>query len=80
MKLHTTCCRLNLLVLLKVQNDIIVSMDRGKVTALTLQDLAAAFDTIDHAKLTDRLSNWYGISGKAQIWFSSYLKKIVIYP
>ena len=37
-------------------------------------DSSAAFATIDHATLTDRLSNWYGIFGQAQIWFSSYLK------
>ena len=59
--------------LLKVHNDII-SMDKGEVTALTLLDLSAAFDIIDHATLTDRLSDWYGISGQAQIWFSSYLQ------
>ena len=61
--------------LLKVHNDIIISMDKGEVTALILLDLSAAFDTIDHATLTDRLSDWYGISGQAQIWFSSYLQK-----
>ena len=57
--------------MLKVHNDIIISMDTGEVTALTLLDLSAVFDTIDHATLTDRLSHWYGISGQAQIWFSS---------
>ena len=51
-----------------------MSMDKGEVTALTLLDLSAAFDTIDHATLTDRLSDWYGISGQAQIWFSSDLR------
>ena len=60
--------------LLKVHNDIIISMDKGEVTTLTLLDLSAAFDTIDHATLTDRLSDWYGISGQAQIWFSSYFQ------
>ena len=59
--------------LLKVHNDIIISMDKGEVTALTLLDLSTAFDTIDHAILTERLSDWYGIFGQAQIWFSSYL-------
>ena len=44
--------------LLKVHNDIIISMDKGEVTALTLLDLSAAFDTIDHATLTDRLYDW----------------------
>ena len=33
--------------LLKVHNDIIISMDKCKVTALTFLDLSAAFDTID---------------------------------
>ena len=60
--------------LLKVHNDIIISMDKGEVTALTLLDLSAAFDTIDYATLTDWLSDWYGIPGQAQIWFSSYLQ------
>ena len=51
-------------------------MDKGEVTALglTLLDLSVAFDTIDHATLTDRFSDWYGIFGQAQIWFSSYLQ------
>ena len=34
--------------LLKIHNDIVDNMDNGKVTALTLLDLSAAFDTIDH--------------------------------
>ncbi len=37
--------------LLKIHNDIICNMDNGKVTALTLLYLSAAFDTIDHATL-----------------------------
>ena len=32
--------------LLKIHNDIICNMDNGKVTALTLLDLSAAFDTM----------------------------------
>ena len=47
-------------------------MDKGEVTALTLLDLSAAFDAINHATLTYRLSDWYGIFDRAQIWFSSY--------
>ena len=49
-------------------------MDKGEVTALTLLDLSAAFSTIGHATLSDRLSDWYGLSGQAQIWFSSNLQ------
>ena len=51
--------------LLRVHNDISVSLDKGHVTALTLLDLSAAFDTIDHNTLTNRLSEWYGVSGMA---------------
>ena len=49
-------------------------MEQGEVTALTLLDFSAAFDTIDHATLTNRLSDWYGISGQIQIWFYSHLQ------
>jgi len=34
--------------------------------------LSAAFDTVDHSIL-HRLKNWFGISGPALIWFSTYL-------
>ena len=59
--------------LLRVHNDISVSLDKGHVTALTLLDLSAAFDTIDHNTLTNRLAEWYGVSGMALPWFKSYL-------
>ena len=61
---------------LKVHNDIIISMDKGEAIALTLLDLSAAIDTIDHATLPSRLSDWYGISRfeEGQIGLSSYLQ------
>lgn len=59
--------------LLRIQNDISTAMDKGKVTALTLLDLSAAFDTIDHLILLKRLETWFSISGSALHWFSSYL-------
>ena len=59
--------------LLRVHNDISVSLDKGHVTALTLLDLSAAFDTIDHNTLTNRQAEWYGVSGMALSWFKSYL-------
>ena len=55
--------------LLRVHNDISVSLH---VTALTLLDLSAALDTIDHNTLTNRLAEWYGVSGMALAWFKPY--------
>ena len=57
--------------LLKIHNDILASLDAGKVTALTLLYLYlfAAFDTIDHAILLRRLDDWFGVAGNALDWF-----------
>ena len=59
--------------LLKLQNDFLLNMDQGRVTALTLLDLSAAFDTIDHSILLNRMSSWFGVNGTALEWFKSYL-------
>lgn len=59
--------------LLKVKNDILMSMEDKHVTLLVLLDLSAAFDTVDHRILLDRLQFDFGISGSALNWFESYL-------
>ena len=59
--------------LLKVQNDILLNMDRQHVTLLVLLDLSAAFDTVNHEILLRRLETTFGITGTALQWFSSYL-------
>ena len=59
--------------LLKIHNDILSSMDDGRVTAFTLLDLSADFHIIDHAILLRRLGDWFGVMGKALDWFKSYL-------
>ena len=58
--------------LLRVQNDILTSIDKKEVTVLVLLDLSAAFDTVDHTILLNRLKN-IGITGLVYDWFSSYL-------
>ena len=59
--------------LLKISNDILLALDSGNVSLLTLLDLSAAFDTIDHTILLNRLQYSYGISHTALSWFRSYL-------
>jgi len=62
-----------MVALLKIQNDILAAMDNQRVTLLVLLDLSAAFDTIDHQVLLNRLCVTYGITGTALKWFHSYL-------
>ena len=58
--------------LLKIQNDIAFSVDSGKAVALTLLDLSAAFDTIDHSLLYDCLHDRFGLDGTV-LWIKLYL-------
>ena len=61
--------------LLCVSNDILHAIDNKHCVSLTLLDLSAAFDTIDHNILLNILRNDLGIQGVALQWFQSYLSK-----
>jgi len=52
----------------KVLVDILLALDRGDFAALTLLDLSAAYDAIDHPMLIRRLELLYGIRGLALSW------------
>ena len=56
-------------------NDLFLSSDNGFIFLLVLLDLSAAFDTIDHLILIDRLENLIGLSGHALSWNRSYLSE-----
>ena len=51
--------------LLRVNNDIFTAIDNGKITALILLDLSAAFDTVYHNILISRLHNYLGTQDQA---------------
>ena len=59
--------------LVRVQNDILRTIDNNGCAILLLLDLSAAFDTVDHHILLTRLSHRLGIKGKALAWIKSYL-------
>ena len=50
---------------IKVMSDVYEAADAGSVTLLGLLDLSAAFDTVNHRILLDRLGHDYGIGGLA---------------
>ena len=58
--------------LLKVQNDLLLNMDRGHVTLLVVLDLSSDFDTIDHSILLSRLQYKSEFDGLVLSWFKSY--------
>ena len=60
--------------LLRVKNDIAQELGHGRVVLLVLLDMSAAFDTIDHDILVNRLQTEYGIKGCVLNWFNSYLR------
>ena len=67
-KLHSTET-----ALLRIHNDLNLAMNSQQVSALVLLDLSAAFDTIDHDILSNRLQTCFGISDAAFALLSSYL-------
>ncbi|KAF7239088.1 Sodium-dependent phosphate transporter 2 [Varanus komodoensis] len=58
--------------LVALYDDLCREKDRGSAFLLVLLDLSAAFDTIDHGILLDRLAG-LGVGGTALQWFRSYL-------
>lgn len=58
--------------LLKVQNDILLGMDRQHISLLVLLDLYAASDTVDHEMLLERLTSRLGIRGKVLLCWTGF--------
>ncbi len=59
--------------LVKITNDLLLASAQGCISLLVLLELNAAFNTIDHDILIDRMQNYMGIQCQALRWFRSYL-------
>ena len=51
-----------------------LTIDKSEVTLLALFDVSAAFDTVDHQILQQRLSISFGLSGNILGWLTSFLQ------
>ena len=49
--------------LIRVFDDLLNTIDEGDIALLSMLDLSAAFDTVDHSILVHRLRNEFGIGG-----------------
>ena len=61
---------------LRVLSDILLALDSGDIAVLTLLDLSAAFDSVDHATLLQCLRTSYGLGRSVFAWFASYLSNM----
>ena len=59
--------------LLKVVNDLFLSLNIGNISVLALLDFSSAFDTIDHTIIVHRLHTDFGFTDTVLQWYSSYL-------
>ena len=61
-------------LLVRMSDDIIKEIQADNIVVVVLLDLSAAFDTIDHRILLEKLLNDYNIKNDAHKWFKSYLE------
>jgi len=59
--------------LTQVLSDILSAIDGGNTALMSMLDMSAAFDTVDHQILLQRLNTSFGISSMVLEWFTSYL-------
>ena len=66
--------------LLRAMNDVLRTVDCRQDAVVVMLDLSAAFDTLDHTILLDRLSRYFGFSHSAKmVFFLSYWSDTIWY-
>ena len=60
--------------LLSLCDDALSAMENQEILAVTIMDLSAAFDTVDHHVLLNILEQRFGIHGTALQWFENFLR------
>ena len=63
---------------LKLVCDALLAVDLGEVTLIGFLDLSAAFDTVDHNILLDRLYESFCIRGQVLDWICSFVSGRVL--
>ena len=58
---------------LKIVSDILCAADRRDATFLCFLDMPAAFDTVDHDILVERLEKAFGLRSQVLEWIKSFL-------
>lgn len=67
---HHSCETLTI----KLVDDILKHIENNQTVALIMLDFSAAFETIEHLNLLNKLEKCFGITGLVLKWFSTYLK------
>ena len=60
--------------LIKLVNDLLWAIEKQEIIAMTVLDLSAASDTVDHDLLLAVLDRRFGVKGTALTWYEQYLK------
>ena len=60
--------------LLQVLDSVYTAANDKQVTVLIGLDLSAAFDTVNHGILLERLQSEFGVTGAPRAWLQSYLE------
>jgi len=65
--------------LLHTKDSVFKSSDQGQPSLPVSLNMSAAFDTIDHSTLLNRLQVEFGVSRSALTWLQSYLTDRKLY-